>query len=198
MLFRSERVVEQGLTRLYSVVVRPRDATKSTEADLVFAGQLDEAGQQVKLFLLKGTYRYPSKGTLSELRRDYNEMSAEPFPVVGGGNSIPLDFPCLYRAELGDKDDSDGFWKEFSFYRPLLGEVYVHSVRQTVLFNTQKIRRPEVYKVALERKENQDVYLRLKPDNLVSRLVLNPWFPWPVFGESQKGRFWLIPSKSAQ
>lgn len=193
--FEIEKVVDVNpKARLYQMKVRQKDESSMTSADLVFAGELDDAGRMIALYVVKADYRYPVKGDETEIRRDYNKMSNGPFPVINDVNSVPCDFPYFYVPDATqDLTKSDGIWKEFKYERGLYEEVYLYTVRQTILLNAEKVVRPDVYKVEVDRTKNQDVYIRLKPDEHVVRLVFNSDHPWPVFGEGPKGRFWLLP-----
>ena len=194
--FTVDRVADSGPLRLFSVQVRPGSQSQRTSADLVFAGQRLKDGNMASLFLMKGLYKVPVAMGTTATRRDYNEESKGPFPVINDVSGIPCDFPVLNQADLAGHDaKQDGIWKEYEAAEAMEGGVRSRSVRQTILFASDKMQFGERVKVAAPRAECVDVFMKLlhAAGNETVRLVFHPAYPWPVYGEGPKGRFWLLP-----
>ena len=194
--FTVDRIADAGALRLYSVQVRPEKQDQKTTADLVFAGERTGSGGLSSLFLMKAIYK-GATGTGTQVdRRDYNAQAKEPFPVINDVNGIPSDFPMLSEAELSRSDGKlDGVWKEYQAFEALEGDRHSRAVRQTILFASDKMQFGERLKVNVPRAECVDVFMKLLSarGNDTTRLVFHPSYPWPVYGEGPKGRFWLLP-----
>ena len=194
--FTVDKQADYGKLRLFMVKVTPVGSNRATSADLVFAGEKKDDGSVVSLFLMKGLYRLATGSNVASTRRDYNAESKGPFPVINEENGIPTDFPFLSYAEVAGHDGKgDGFWKEYQAAQAIEGDRRSRAVRQTILFASDKMQFGEKYKVSVRRAECFDVFMKMlnSPGNETVRLVFNPAYPWPVYGEGSKGRFWLIP-----
>lgn len=194
--FRIDRVGDAGALRLFSVQVRPVNEEQKTSADLVFAGLRNPDGTLASLFIMKGLYRMPTGTGVSQVRRDYNKEAKAPFPVINNVNGLPTDYPFLSTDELGRHDGKiDGVWKEYTAVEVVEGDKRDRSVRQTILFASDKMQFGEKPKVNAPRKECVDVFMKIlsSPGNETTRLTFHPAYPWPVYGEGPKGRFWLLP-----
>lgn len=195
-VFKVDRVADGGALRLFSVQVRPADETQKTSADLVFAGLRKKDGTLGSLFIMKALYKMPiSTGVVSTVRK-YNEEAKGPFPVINNVNGLPTDYPFLSEEELSRHDGKlDGVWKEYEAFEQIEGDKRDRSVRQTILFASDKMQFGEKPKVEVQRKDCVDVFMKVlsSPGNETTRLTFHPAYPWPVYGEGPKGRFWLIP-----
>jgi hypothetical protein len=193
-LFTVERAADVGALRLFSVIVKPQSPDQKTGAELVFGGERAADGTVKSLFLMKALYKVPVAGGSANVRRDYNKQAKEPFPVLNDDNQIPTDFPML-SAELAKHDGTkDGVWKDYQAAEVVEGDRRSRAVRQTYMFASDKMQFGERYRVKAERKECVDVFLKmLAAPGHGMRLVFHPAHPWPIYGEGQKGRFWLLP-----
>lgn len=192
-VFTVERAADVGHLRLFSVVVKAGAADQRTGAELVFAGERGADGKLTSLFLLKAEYRVPTGTGVSVIRREYNKQAKGPFPVLNDDSVVPSDFPVL-SMEFAGHGGQDGFWKEFQAAERVEGDVRSRAVRQTILFASDKMQFGERLKVNAPRAECVDVFMKLlfgAQHNV--RLVFHPAYPWPVYGEGTKGRFWLLP-----
>jgi len=181
--------------RLFKIVVRGPDPGVRSSADLVFGGRIETGGRIGSLYLYKAEYRYPAGKSVNTVRKDYNRMSAGPFPVTNDVNDIPCDFPYLdITFNPGPDAKADGVWREFKATDVVEGDLRSRSVRQTILFATSKMQMGERIKVPIQRELNQDVYMRHlgSRGNETVRLVFNPAFPWPIYGEGPRGKFWVV------
>lgn len=194
--FLVDRVAEAGALRLFSVQVRPANEEQKTQADLVFAGLRNKDGVVESLFVMKAQYKVPTVAGVVTTRRDYNKEAKGPFPVINNVNGIPTDYPFLDLKELQRHDGKlDGVWKEYPAIEVVEGDKRDRTVRQTIMFASDKMQFGEKLKVTAARKECVDVFMKVlsSPGNETVRLSFHPAFPWPVYGEGPKGRFWLLP-----
>ena len=192
--FRVEKMTDVGgKLRLFFVRASGSVPTMKAGADLVFAGRIEPSGKVGSLFLYKAEYRYPMGQGVNTLRKDYNKQSAGPFPVINDSNDIPSDFPYLDAtfAPAGS-NKVDGVWKEFVATDIVAGDLRDRSVRQTIVFEPSKMQFGEELKVPVDRSLNQDVYMKLLGQRHTIRLVFNPSYPWPVYGEGPRGKFWFV------
>ncbi|MBI4864789.1 MAG: hypothetical protein HY815_31715 [Candidatus Riflebacteria bacterium] len=193
-VFTVDKLADMGRFRLISVQVRRDDPKARSSADLVFSGRLDAAGLLASLFLYKAVYRYPAGVEVNSIRKDYNRQSNGPFPVINDETDAPTDFPCLNVVDSPADASGDGIWKEYQATDLVDKDLRSRSVRQTTIFATAKMQFGEQIKVPVDRSLNQDVYMKLlhASGNYTVRLVFNPAYPWPVYGEGPKGRYWLV------
>jgi hypothetical protein len=193
-VFTVERAADVGSMRLFSVVVKAGAADQRTGAELVFGGERGADGRMNSLFLYKAAYRIPTGDGVSVIRRDYNTQAKAPFPVFNDDNAVPSDFPML-SIEMAKHDGSkDGVWKEFQAAELVEADLRSRAVRQTIVFATDKMQFGERTKVNAPRSECVDVFMKLlSGSGQAVRLVFHPAYPWPVYGEGNKGRFWLLP-----
>lgn len=184
--------------RMFLVQVRSPDPKATTTADLVFAGTPDGPDRMRSLFVLKGEYKYPTIAGVQTITKHYNRQSTGPFPVINEANGLMTDFPYLDSDQSvvgADGKLLDGVWKEYTASEVVGQDRIGRSTRQTIILKTEKIKFGEILKVKANPKANQDVYIRQidSGSRAGSRLVFNRAFPWPVYGEGPRGRFWLLP-----
>jgi hypothetical protein len=193
-IFTVDRMKDVKGRRLMSVKVRSDNPKEKTAAELVFIGNLGAGGHLESLFLYAAEFHFPSGDALVKSRVDYAKASSAPFPVLCDMTPIPCDFPFLHPATMRPPSAAaDGLWREFNVTTVSDHDRRNASVRQTIIFNPGKLRFGEVVRVTADASKNQDIYMKqLSPAGVPGlRLVFNPAFPWPIYGEGPKGRFWL-------